>query len=339
VKVLLIRLSSLGDVILSTAAVEALAADCPGVRVEVLTKPAFRDVFRDHPGIGRALEWEPSTGVPEMAKRIRAEGYDRIVDLHGNLRTRLLRLLVPGARWSRYRKGALRRRGAVFLRRPGLLDPAHVVDRYIAALGPLGVSARRRLPRLYPNARHRERARSLLLGAGWDGEGALVALAPGARWSTKAWPADSWVELVNRINYNFSWFPVFLGGGEEKDLCAGILAEVGGRGANLAGETSILETAALLADCSVLATNDSAPLHIADAVGTPVVALFGPTARGFGFYPLGPRDVVLEEDLPCRPCSLHGSRACSEGHHRCLQGIGAERAFDAVSKAVGGGEP
>lgn len=326
-KVLLIRLSSLGDVVLATSAVEALREDLPGVEVHVLTRPAFREVFEGNPGVARVWEWARGEGVASVACRVRTERYDWVADLHGNLRTRLLRLATPGVRWTAYRKGSLRRRLAVVLRRPGLLDDSHVVDRYLAALGPL-VSARRRLPRLHPSEAASQRAQRLLRAGGWDGQAPLLAVAPGARWATKAWPKRHWIELLRAVQEEGLGVPVLLGGREEEALCRSLLGESGALGINLAGETSIGETGAVLALSRVLVTNDSAPLHLAESVGTPVVALFGPTVRGFGFFPLGVRDVVLERALPCRPCSLHGDDVCPKRHHRCLAEVDASAVFD-----------
>ncbi len=322
-KVLLIRFSSLGDVVLGTAAVEALAQDRPDAEVHVVTKPAFRAVFQGHPAVSKCLQWNPREGLGELARKIRREGYDWVVDLHATLRSRVLRLLVPGPRWSVYRKGALRRRVAARLHRPELLDETHVVDRYVAALRPLGIRAVRRLPRIYPGKTARTRADRLLREGGWDGRSPLVAMAPGARWATKAWPETRWRELAEEIRRMCRGVPVVVGGEEDRELAARVLDT--GPGINLAGKTSIPETAAVLQRCTVLVTNDSAPLHVATAVGTRVVALFGPTVRGFGFFPLGPRDVVVELDLPCRPCSVHGNHRCPLGHHDCLERIGRDR--------------
>ncbi len=326
-KVLLIRLSSLGDVVLATAAVEALRAELPDAEVHVLTKPAFREVFRNHPAVARCLEWEPGEGLAPLADRVRRAGYDRVVDLHGNLRTRALRALTPTVRWSRYRKGSVRRRVAVWLRKPALLDRTHVVDRYVRALAPLGVRPVRRLPRVFPAEADRGRAEALLRGSGWTGQ-PLIALAPGARWPTKAWPEAHWRGMVGLIRRGAWGFPVVVGGAADRELAGRVLT--GGPGANLAGETSILETAAVLERCGVLVTNDSAPLHLATAVGTRVVALFGPTVTGFGFYPLGPADAVVETGEPCRPCHLHGGAACRLGHRGCLDRILPEEVFPRV---------
>ncbi|GAB6062342.1 glycosyltransferase family 9 protein [Deferrisoma palaeochoriense] len=331
-KVLLLRFSSLGDVVLATAAVEALRADRPDVEVHVLTKPAFREIFLTHPGVAGCVDWDPEEGIVALARKIRRERYDWIVDLHGTLRARALRALTPGARWTRYRKGTLRRRLAVWLRNPDLLDDTHVVDRYIAALGRLGVRRTRRLPRLYPGEAHRGRVSELLAAAGWDGDARLVALAPGARWPTKAWPEEHWRALAGRLQGGGA-LPVVVGGPEDRELADRILA--GGRGANLAGRTTILETAAALAWCEALVTNDSAPMHMATAVGTRVVALFGPTVRGFGFYPLGPADTVVEREIPCRPCSLHGRIVCPSGPRTCLDSIRPEEILAEVERPGG----
>ncbi len=333
-RVLLIRLSSLGDVVLATAAVEALAEDRPDVEIHVLTKPAFREVFRNHPAVARCLEWDPSEGLGRLAEAVRRGGYDRVVDLHGNLRTRALRALAPTMRWSRYRKGSVRRRVAVWLRKPALLDRAHVVDRYVRALAPLGVRPVRRLPRVFPAEADYGRVEALLRASGWAGQ-PLIALAPAARWATKAWPEAHWIDLVSRIRGEDRGFPVVIGGAGDRDLAERILA--GGPGANLAGETSIPETAAVLERCEVLVTNDSAPLHLATAVGTRVVALFGPTVTGFGFYPLGPLDRVLERPEPCRPCSLHGGERCRLGTLSCLEGVSPETVCEDL--ALGEGAP
>lgn len=336
-RILLIRLSSLGDVILATAAVEALRQRWPSARISVLTKPEYRDIFGSNPGVYEVLEWAPAVAAGALAARLRRQRFDWVVDLHANLRSRWLRVLVPGPRWSVYAKGVLRRRLAVCLRRPDWLDPVHhVVDRYLAALEPLGVGAERQLPRLYPPLSARQRAAELLGGAGWDGHARLIGLAPGARWATKAWPVEHWERLAGDIVAASLGHPVFVGGPDEAGLCREILRRAGVVGSVVAGKTAVMETAAVVARCAALVTNDSAPLHLATAVDTPVVALFGPTHRGFGFYPLGVRDTLLDQPLDCRPCSLHGDDRCPEGHHRCLRDLSPVVVGEALRGLLGG---
>jgi len=155
----------------------------------------------------------------------------------------------------------------------------------------------------------------------------FIAIAPGSVWGTKRWPA--YPDLAARIDHPV----VVVGGPGEREAAAAIVAAAEGRAASAAGTMPLRLSAAILSRARLLVTNDSAPLHLAGAVGTPVVAIFGPTVPAFGFGPLGPDDVIVEEPggrLACRPCSPHGPMTCPLGHHRCMLDI----TVDAVEQAV-----
>lgn len=332
-RVLLIRLSSLGDVVLATSAVEALRRDRPDLAVDVLTKPAFTALFETNPYVDRVIPWREGVSPVTMARELRAAGYELVADLHGNLRTRILRLFLRG-RWSVYPKGVLARRLAVLLRSTAVLKNApHVTERYAGALTPLGVKGAAS-PKLHLTEEVVEKAAARLKACGWDGVAPVVALAPGAAWATKAWPASRWKELGDECRKKLGAFLLLIGGGLDRDLCESVLA--GGIGANLAGLADFIETGALLSKASCLVTNDSAPLHLAGAVGTPVAALFGPTVPAYGFYPTGPRDIIIERHEVCRPCALHGHKKCPLGHHNCLTLIGSDEVLAAVTRLVEG---
>ncbi len=158
---------------------------------------------------------------------------------------------------------------------------------------------------------------SMLFG----GNARPVALHPYAAHPNKTWPAGHWRELARLLDAaGIPW--VALGRGTP--LFPGYPAD-------LANRTSLRETSALLAASRALVSGDSGPLHMAGAVGTPVVALFGPTTREWGFYPAGSDDVVLERALPCRPCSLHGNTSCRHAG-RCLADISPEEALEALQR-------
>jgi len=153
----------------------------------------------------------------------------------------------------------------------------------------------------------------------------FAALAPGSIWATKRWPY--YAELAAALDRA----SVIVGGMDDVALADSVVAAVPGRAVSAAGELSLRASAALIERAAVLVTNDSAPLHLATAVGTPVVALFGPTVPEFGFGPRGPGDVILGlADLACRPCSSHGPQVCPLGHHRCMRDL----SVDTVAKAV-----
>jgi heptosyltransferase-2 len=155
--------------------------------------------------------------------------------------------------------------------------------------------------------------------------GPFVALAPGSARPTKRWPHFG--ELARRLAPGLA--VVVIGGGHEDRGSAGGVPGI----ADLTG-LPIRVSAAVLARAAAAVVNDSAPLHLAQAVGTPVVALFGPTHPRLGFGPRGPRDAVLGLDLACRPCSRHGGRRCPLGHHRCLRELTAATVWTAVHRVL-----
>jgi heptosyltransferase-2 len=170
-------------------------------------------------------------------------------------------------------------------------------------------------PRLYPGAEER-RAVDELLGGGTDGERPLIALAPGSVWATKRWP--HYPALARSLAGTARI--VVIGGHDDAALAAEILAASGDTGAvDATGRLTLLASAELISRAKVIVSNDSAPLHLASAMGTPTVAVFGPTVPAFGFGPLAQRSAIVEDDmLACRPCDRHGPKRCPLGHWKCM---------------------
>ncbi len=180
-------------------------------------------------------------------------------------------------------------------------------------------------PRLYPGAAERAAVEAVLAPLG----GApFVALAPGSVWATKRWPfyAELGAELAGEVAM------VVVGGAGDHALAAAIEAGCpAGRVVDATGRLSLLASAELLERAALLVTNDSAPQHLASAMGTATLAIFGPTVPAFGFGPLAPGSVTVGvDDLACRPCDRHGPRVCPLGHWRCMR----EQAPDAVAARV-----
>ncbi|HEX9974914.1 MAG TPA: glycosyltransferase family 9 protein, partial [bacterium] len=156
----------------------------------------------------------------------------------------------------------------------------------------------------------------------------IIGIAPGSIWNTKRWIKEYYLELVKLLEKN-DFQIVLIGGKEDFELCNFIKNSSGA--SNVAGALSILESAALIEKLDLLITNDSAPLHIANAVKTDVIAIFGPTVQELGFYPFRENDKVIEVDLDCRPCGSHGGNKCPLGHHNCMKFITAEMVFNEVN--------
>lgn len=158
-------------------------------------------------------------------------------------------------------------------------------------------------------------------------------MAPASVWFTKQFPEDQWVELINRIDSKYKIY--LLGGPGDSDLCNAILNKTKNKNVDsLAGKLSLLQSCALMKDAVLNYVNDSGPLHLASSVNANVCAIFCSTVPSFGFGPLSDfsRIVQMEAELQCRPCNLHGYKACPQGHFKCAKDIRVEQLVKVLSE-------
>ena len=332
-KILVMRFSSLGDLILMTPLIRALREGLPESEIHVACKAKYVDIFTENTYIDRVhmLHGGGFRKLLRMLMRLRGERYDIVIDAHGVLRSRFLFHLLPAAHRitieKEHTKKLLLIGGKVNL----YGDIVSQSSRYLKIAKRLGLKARDLPTELPIPATAGERVGELLVrgGIAWK---TIVAVAPGARWETKRWPAAHFAELVGALSER-GIGTILIGGEEEIQLGAHIAGLCPGT-LDLTGRLSILETGAALKHCDCLVTNDSAPLHIAEAVGTPVVAMFGPTVREFGYYPRLPRSIAIDADLDCRPCSRNGARPCPLGTKECLESIPPSRVLAAIERLL-----
>lgn len=211
----------------------------------------------------------------------------------------------------------------------------NAIERHLQLLEPLGISVKKEFsrPRLYPRSEDINAIDAIVTVRP---ENTMIALAPGSTWATKRWGVQRFADLAQAI-LNSGMDVVIVGGPEDRELGQHIAAILpSGRAMNLCGNLSFLESAELLRRCAALVTNDTAVMHIAAAMGTPCVAIFGPTATEFGFTPAGTDHMILQKTgLPCRPCTPHGGMVCPVGTHECMTAITIEEVLMAVNNVVG----
>jgi heptosyltransferase-2 len=322
--ILILRFSSLGDVVMATSAARFLRARRPGARILLATKGAWSPVLQGQPDLDGVLPLL-GDGVGGLLGRCRAAGVDAVLDLHGNLRSRALgwRLGRPLQRW---RSQGLKRRLRVSLPQLRLREPAPVIHRYVEAAAALlgeAAPAAPPLPRLAVAAEAQAWASAWLAAQGWRPGQRLLAVAPGAAWANKRWGVEHLAQALAMVSEFDKVRFVLLGSAAEAPLVTAVKAAMkkGAENAFVAcNETADLRRlAALIGLSHGFLGHDSGPMHVAEALGVPITALFGPTVRAFGFYPQGPGHRVFEQDLDCRPCSLHGAQRCPLGHHDCLE--------------------
>jgi heptosyltransferase-2 len=328
---LAVRFSSIGDILLTTPLLRAIRRRHPESKITVLTKQVYAPLLSENPHLTRLISLAPGQPVREVAAELRRQSYSHLLDLHDSLRSRILRALVPG-NWSTYPKHRLARALLIQTKRNWYENGRPVPERYFDAARQLDVTPDGRPPDFFIGTEARGEADTWLDRSGLQ-DRPLVAVAPGAAHATKRWPLDHWKHLVRRLTGQ--GLAVIVVGGHDDRLLATELAEDGpGRVASAAGTLGLQGTGALLQRTLLLISGDTGVMHMATAVGTPVIALFGPTVREFGFFPYTEKASVLELDLRCRPCSSKGTPRCPLGHHRCLVEIAPEMVLAAVRETL-----
>jgi heptosyltransferase II len=330
--VLAVRFSSIGDVLLTTPLLRAIRHRHPAARLTVVTKAAYAPLLSDNPYLNRVMTWEPEQGIAGLAAALRVGHYSHLLDLHDSLRSRALRALVPG-NWSGYPKHRIARTLLIHGKHNSYRDSRPVAERYFTAARGLDVQPDGAPPDFFLGEAARTDVDAWLDRVRVGRDRIMVAVAPGAAHATKRWPAPHWHTLVERLvcqNYDV----VAVGGSTDQALAETLSAHRSGRVVSAAGRFGLQGTGALLKRCAALVSGDTGVMHMATAVATPVVALFGPTVREFGFFPYTAAAQVVELDLRCRPCSSKGSARCPLGHHRCLVDVGPELVLSALSRSL-----
>lgn len=339
--VLIIRFSSVGDIVLASLLLRTLRARFPSSRIDIVVKEEFADIVRWNPHVTTVLTFPREGGLDalhQLRRRVARTSYDLVLDLHGSLRSRLLCLGLRNVR--RIEKRVLARWLLVRfkLNRYDSLDGSpSVALRYIETAKAFGVQDDGNGLEYFFTPGHARAVDDALRAEGFHLHDVFIGLCPSAKHNTKMWLKERFAEVAAALATERR-LPVMLFGSEsEQDRSRDIAAHITRltphvRVLDLSGKLSLAETAAAMDKCVVVIANDSGLMHIAAARKRPVVALFGPTVKEFGFFPFGTRSTVVEVDgLSCRPCSHIGLPACPQGHFRCMKEIASRRVIDAAT--------
>jgi len=350
---LIIQTAFLGDAVLVTSIVEKLHAFYPDAAIDLVVRKGNEGLFgagsdgavrtrsadplgrptsaatpHTHPFLRQLFIWDKRGGKTKnlfaLIGELRNTEYDHIINCQRFFSTGLMTVLAKGKEKIGYDKNPL---SFLFSRKVEhtIGDGRHEVDRLNDLIAHL-TDGERPLPRLYPTPEARAVAERLIAQHG-TGKGRYVCIAPASVWFTKQWPEAKWIELIKAIPQDRQVFVI--GAPGDSELAQRIIA-ASGRGVDLTRELRLLDSAALMEGAAMNYVNDSAPLHIASAMnlptgqaGAPVTVVFCSTVPAFGFGPLRENGRVVEtnEKLDCRPCGLHGYKACPKGHFRCALGI------------------
>jgi len=324
VKVLFLRFSSIGDIVLTTPVVRCLKQQA-GAEVHFLSKQAFEPILTSNPYIDRVFSFQKK--VSEVIPALKAERYDYIIDLHHNLRSRWVRWQL-GRPCRAFDKLNFKKWLLVNWSIDRLPD-IHIVQRYMATVAHLGVQYDGKgLDFFIPEGNdwsHGEQADKIPATP-------YIAFVLGATHATKRLPEEKIMDICSQLKQQV----VLLGGKSEMEIGRRIALAAGSHIIDLCGKLSLYESASVVRDAAVVLTHDTGLMHIAAAFQKTIVSVWGNTVPEFGMYPFYPtgiqRNTSLEVlGLSCRPCSKIGFDRCPKGHFKCMQGIPTERVIEQLS--------
>lgn len=331
-KFLVIQTAFIGDVVLATALIEKLHRYYPEAHIDFLVRKGNEALLTGHPFLHETLVWDKKQNkfrnLWRMTRRIRRENYDKVINVQRFAATGILTAFSGAKETIGFDKNPLSR---FFTRRiphvisahvePGKLPTGptiHEVERNQALIAAFTDKQPAR-PRLYPTAADVQKVASYK-------DRPYITISPASVWFTKQFPAGQWASFIHALSAAQTPPNIYLlGAPGDRELGDSIMAMATTTNiVNLAGELSFLQSAALMKGAVMNFVNDSAPMHFASALNAPVTAVYCSTIPGFGFGPLADDSHVVEIETPlsCRPCGLHGYKACPQGHFNCARKIG-----------------
>jgi lipopolysaccharide heptosyltransferase II len=341
-KILIIRLSSLGDILLTTPIVRCLRKKFPHAQIDFLLKSEYAELYRFNNQINNLLEIKTGkrSELSLLQKQIQRTRYDILIDLQNNFRSRYLRFFSM-ARYTRViNKRVIKRYLLVRFGINLFRNKQHVVDRYFETIKKFGVVNDYQGLDINISGEAIEVINSIVGSKNLPNYTYVFGLAPSARHFTKRWLPDRFVQLGVYLVKKYHAKIFIFGSITEQEYCDDITQMINFKSGatvaeNFAGKTNILETAKLLSLCDVVVTNDSGLMHLASALKKKIMAIFGSTVEQLGFFPYGTKSTVVEaEKVSCRPCSHIGKAECPQKHFNCMNEISVDEVAEAVRRIL-----
>lgn len=327
-KLLVIRFSAIGDIVLTTPVLRALKTAFPDCELHWLAKEKFAHVLAHNPHISRIHAWTKETNQQVMSS-LRNEQFDGVLDLQGSLRSRRIGWQL-GRPYVTFDKRNLRKWWMVRTKRGSV---THVVERYAQVLAPFGVSlddSGLDFPLPEDAVAAARQAVQAFVSTLPPVTQPPVAAVLGATHNTKKWPLAYHAELLNRLGLPV----VLIGGPAERNDADTLLPQLQVPVLDAVAHHDLFGSAALLQQCQFVITNDTGMMHIAAALQVPLLSIWGNTVPGFGMTPYRAKYLTLETiGLPCRPCSKIGFARCPQGHFRCMYDNTPARAMALLQQA------
>ncbi len=326
---LVIQTAYIGDVVLATGIIEKLHLHFPDAQIDFMVRKGNEGLLKDHPFLREVLVWNKQEGkiknLLKLLRYIRTRKYDKVINVQRFAATGLLTAFSGAKETIGFDKNPFSR---FFTRKI-----KHIISD--------GVTTRHEIernnelvkdftgddimkPRLYPSPADEEAVKQYQ-------QSPYITISPASVWFTKQYPVDKWIQFLQQLTAGTRVY--LLGGPGDADMAEKIKQAVPQLSVtNLCGKLNFLQSTALMKYAAMNYVNDSAPMHFASAVNAPVTAVYCSTLPSFGFGPLSDKRFIVEvlEPLPCRPCGLHGRKACPLGHFKCANNIKEEQLLQSI---------
>lgn len=325
-RILIVKLSSIGDVVHALPALSALRNKFPESYIAWVVKKQIADIIIGHPHLDEVITYE---GPRKTAKKLRSLKFDLAIDFQGLFRSGFLTFISGAKTRLGFSRANSRELSRLFLNQrvtPGEED-RHVIDKNLSLLRPLGIEVKQKEFIIPVSRENREYVANFLREREITSSDILVALHPGASWSSKLWPEKKWAELVDRLIEELKVKAILLWGPEDKNSIDRIAKMTENRPI-ISCQTNLKELAYLISKCRLFVGGETGPLHIACALNIPTIALIGPT-DSIRNGPYGEGHIVIEKDLPCRRCWRHKCKRLD-----CMKLITVGEVFSTVKTRI-----
>ena len=312
-KILILRLSSIGDIVLTQPVAKVLREIYPDATIDYLSKESYVGIVEAFGCIDTIHIWKNKRNI---LKKLRKQKYDLIIDLHSKLNTFIIKSLIRGKKTLTYnKKHYLRKKIVKKITGKSIVS---TVDLYLSALKKIGITKTVEYPKLYPDKLKKNSLEKRFPGK------KLIGIFPGALHFTKMYPLEKLANFIDSVPSKWNCKFIILGSKSERLLSAELQENTKAQLLDICGEFNISQLISVINNMDVIISNDSGPMHIAAALSKSQIALFGATHPRLGFAPLNKKADIIFSNISCQPCSLHGSAICPKGHFLCMNSISPE---------------
>ena len=325
-KLLFIRFSSLGDILLTFPAISFLKYTYPDIIIHFVSKSQFQDILKLNQFIDEVILFDDKNdSISKLKKIIKHNNYDYIIDLHNNIRSRILTLFLP-FRLVRFKKHSIKKFLLVKTKINLLKNYPNIIKRYFLTFNKIVELDENNfdtyLETYKINVSDYEKFVDLEKLIQIDNN-ELIGFAPSAKHKTKILPLNKFAKIGRELLTNHKIIIILFGSKDEFQYCEKLRFAIGSdRCVNMAGKTNLIETSLLLNKCKLIIANDTGLMHLGDLLKVPLIAIFGSTVKELGFFPSGKASFVVEnKGLNCRPCSHIGLNECPKKHFKCMNDI------------------